>query len=66
LIGQPALSIPCGFTSPSLPAGLQIIGRPFDESMVLRISYTYQQATGWHNVRPPVAEPGTAREVTAG
>jgi aspartyl-tRNA(Asn)/glutamyl-tRNA(Gln) amidotransferase subunit A len=66
LIGQPALSIPCGFTSPGLPAGLQIIGRPFDESMVLRIGYTYQQATGWHNVRPPVAEPGTAREVTAG
>jgi Asp-tRNA(Asn)/Glu-tRNA(Gln) amidotransferase A subunit family amidase len=66
LIGQPALSIPCGFTTHGLPAGLQIVGRPFDESMVLRIGYTYQQATTWHDVRPRVADAAAAREVPAG
>ncbi len=49
----PALSVPCGFTTAGLPVGLQIAGRPFDEAMVLRVGYAYEQATGWQ-LRTPV------------
>jgi aspartyl-tRNA(Asn)/glutamyl-tRNA(Gln) amidotransferase subunit A len=54
LAGLPACSVPCGFTKDGLPIGLQIIGRPFDESMVLRVAYAYEQATEWHLRRPPI------------
>jgi aspartyl-tRNA(Asn)/glutamyl-tRNA(Gln) amidotransferase subunit A len=42
LAGLPAMSIPCG-TVVGLPAGMQIIGRPFDEETVLRVGYAYEQ-----------------------
>ena len=48
LAGLPALSLPCGFDSEGLPIGLQIIGRHFDESKLLRVAYAYEQATEWH------------------
>lgn len=51
--GHPALSLPCGFSN-GLPIGLQIIGRHFDEAMVLRIGHAYEQATTWHTRRPPL------------
>jgi aspartyl-tRNA(Asn)/glutamyl-tRNA(Gln) amidotransferase subunit A len=47
LTGLPALSVPCGFVE-GLPVGLQIIGKPFDEATLLRIGYTYEQLTHWH------------------
>ena len=47
LTGLPALSVPCGFIN-GLPAGLQLISKAFDEEKLLRIGYTYQQATDWH------------------
>lgn len=53
LLGLPALSIPCGFDAQELPIGLQIVGRPFDEELVLRIGHAYQQVTDWHEWRPP-------------
>jgi aspartyl-tRNA(Asn)/glutamyl-tRNA(Gln) amidotransferase subunit A len=53
--GLPALSLPCGFDHAGLPAGLQLIGRPFEEAMVLRAGQAYQQATTWHTRRPPMA-----------
>ena len=49
----PAISIPCGFTAGGLPIGVQITGRVFDEQSVLRIAYTYEQATSWHHRHPP-------------
>jgi aspartyl-tRNA(Asn)/glutamyl-tRNA(Gln) amidotransferase subunit A len=52
--GLPAISVPGGFTSSGLPIGLQIAGRPFDESTVLRVAYTDQQAARWYEQRPPV------------
>jgi aspartyl-tRNA(Asn)/glutamyl-tRNA(Gln) amidotransferase subunit A len=52
VLGLPAVSIPCGFTSKGLPIGMQIIGRAGDETTVLRLAHTYEQATGWHSRRP--------------
>ena len=54
LANVPALSINCGFTYEDLPVGLQIAGKPFDESMVFRVAHAYEQATDWHTRRPPV------------
>ncbi|MFH0901220.1 MAG: amidase family protein [Pseudomonadota bacterium] len=51
LAGLPGMSIPCGFTSGGLPIGLQLLGRPLDESSLLRIGSAYQQATDWHTRR---------------
>jgi len=52
--GLPALSLPCGFTRAGLPVGLQLAGRPFDESTVLRAGHAYEQATQWHLRTPPI------------
>ncbi len=49
--GQPAITVPMGFTSGSLPAGLQILGRLFDEARIIAIAYSYEQHT--HHRRPP-------------
>ncbi len=48
LAGLPAISFPCGFTINGLPIGLQVAGRSFEESTVLRIAHAYQQLTDWH------------------
>lgn len=53
--GLPALSLPCGFTRGGLPIGLQIAGRPFDETTVLRVGHAYEQATDWHRRIPALA-----------
>ncbi|MGE5333822.1 MAG: amidase, partial [Nitrososphaerota archaeon] len=50
--GQPALSVPCGFTSDGLPIGLQIVGARFGEATVLRLGHAYQRVTDWHTRRP--------------
>lgn len=54
LTGQPALSIPCGLTRDGLPVGLQLVGRPFDEALLLRIAARFEGATHWHERRPPL------------
>jgi len=48
LAGLPAISFPCGFTAGGLPIGLQVVGKPFEEAMILRIAHAYQQLTDWH------------------
>lgn len=57
LAGVPALSICCGFTSEGdggIPLALQIAGKPFDEATVLRVAHAYEQATPWHERKPPI------------
>ena len=54
LSNTPALSINCGFTPGNLPIGLQIAGKPFDESTLFRVAHAYEQATDWHTRRPPI------------
>jgi aspartyl-tRNA(Asn)/glutamyl-tRNA(Gln) amidotransferase subunit A len=51
LAGIPGISIPCGFID-GLPAGLQILGKHFDEATILRVAHAYQLATEWHLARP--------------
>ena len=47
----PAISLSCGFVD-GLPVGLQLIGPSLGEEAILRAAYTYEQATGWHTMRP--------------
>jgi len=51
LAGLPTASVPCGFVD-GLPAGLALVGRPREESTVLRAAHAYQRATDWHERRP--------------
>jgi aspartyl-tRNA(Asn)/glutamyl-tRNA(Gln) amidotransferase subunit A len=55
LAGLPGLSLPCGLTQEKLPAGLQILGKPFAEETVLRVAYTYEQNRGFDMGEPPIA-----------
>ena len=46
LAGVPGISVPCGSSKEGLPIGVQILGRHFDESTVLRLAHAYEQARG--------------------
>ena len=52
--GQPAFTVPMGYTSGNLPAGLQFLGRMFDEPTLIRVTYAYEQGT--KHRKPPVLE----------
>ncbi len=53
--GNPAMSVPCAFSSTGLPIGLQIVGRHHDDWGVLQLGYAFEQETKIGNRRPPVA-----------
>jgi len=53
IAGIPAISIPGGFAD-NLPIGMQIMGKPFSEEILLRIAFAYEQATDWHNRKPKI------------
>jgi aspartyl-tRNA(Asn)/glutamyl-tRNA(Gln) amidotransferase subunit A len=53
LAGLPAASVPCGFVD-GLPVGLALVGRRLEEGKVLPAAHAFQQATDWHERRPPV------------
>jgi len=50
--GVPSLALPCGFTQDNLPIGMQLIGKMFDESLLLKLGCAYQQVSDWHKRRP--------------
>src|SRR4029077_4731438 len=54
-LALPSLSIPSGFTRSGLPVGMQLIGRSFDEAMLLRIGAAFQRATDYHQRVPKAA-----------
>jgi aspartyl-tRNA(Asn)/glutamyl-tRNA(Gln) amidotransferase subunit A len=54
-LGLPSLSIPSGFTRSGLPVGMQIVGRSFDEAMLLRIGAAFQRATDFHQKVPKLS-----------
>ncbi|MGZ5176936.1 MAG: amidase [Burkholderiales bacterium] len=51
--GAPAIALCNGYTATGLPLSMQIAGRPFEETTVLRIAHAYEQATPWRERRPP-------------
>lgn len=51
LAGLPAMSLPCGYVG-KLPVGLQLIGKPWDEGLLLAAAHAYQRRTAWHRVLP--------------
>jgi len=53
IAGIPAISIPAGFAD-NLPVGIQIMGKPFSEEILLRIAFAYEQATNWHIRKSPL------------
>ncbi len=60
LTGVPALSIPCGLSKEGLPIGLQMVGRPWEETQLLRAAYTYERVSGTVGQRPPLARTAAA------
>jgi aspartyl-tRNA(Asn)/glutamyl-tRNA(Gln) amidotransferase subunit A len=52
LNGAPAASVPCGFDSQGMPVGLQIVGRAFEDSIVLRAARAFEQAQPWAGRKP--------------
>ncbi|MCB0475509.1 MAG: amidase [Flavobacteriaceae bacterium] len=52
--GQPAFTVPMGFTAENLPAGLQFLGRMYSEPTLIRLSYSFEQGTKYR--KPPFLE----------
>jgi Asp-tRNA(Asn)/Glu-tRNA(Gln) amidotransferase A subunit family amidase len=61
--GQPVLALPNGFGGNDLPLGMQILGRPFGETTILKIGHAYERATEWHTRRPNLVRGATAPDV---
>jgi aspartyl-tRNA(Asn)/glutamyl-tRNA(Gln) amidotransferase subunit A len=53
LAGLPALSVPCGYTAATLPVGLHLTGRPWDEGTLLRLGDAFERHTDWTARHPP-------------
>ena len=53
-LGLPALALPAGFDGGGMPLGLQLVGKPFGEALLLNFGHQYQRATDWHRRRPPL------------
>ena len=58
VIGFPALTVPAGFTTDRLPVGVEFLGRPFTEALLLRLGFAYEQGT--HRHEPPPTTPALA------
>jgi amidase len=54
--GQPAVTIPAGFSSAGLPIGFQIVGRPNGDFDLLALAATFEAARPWLHLRPPLLE----------
>jgi aspartyl-tRNA(Asn)/glutamyl-tRNA(Gln) amidotransferase subunit A len=54
LAGIPGLSLPCGFSTTHLPVAVQLVGRPYDEALLIALGRAYQSITDWHRRTPPI------------
>src|SRR5215831_17350228 len=48
--GHPALALPAGKSSAGLPISMQLVGRFFDDPLLMRVAYAYQHATDWNKI----------------
>lgn len=55
ITGLPAIALPCGFSRNGLPLGMQLVGRPFADGLVLAAAHAYEHAAGWYLRTPDVA-----------
>ena len=60
LVFVPVIAVPAGFTTDNLPAGITFMGRPYDEGTMIKLAYSYEQAT--HHRRPPGTTPPLPNE----
>ena len=60
LVGVPGLSVPCGFSSAGMPIGLQLFGRPWEESLLYRVAHRYERSAGQGRSVPPAVEAALA------
>ena len=56
MTGQPASTVPAGWTDDGLPVGMQIVGRRLDDALVLRASAAFEAAAPWRDRWPPMLE----------
>jgi len=54
-LGLPVIAVPCGFTPGPLPVAFQLVGRPFNEGLLLSAAAACQARTDWHTRAPAVA-----------
>jgi len=54
LIGFPAITVPCGFTTAGLPIGLQLAAGPWKERTLLKAAYAFESVTDWSKTQPPI------------
>jgi aspartyl-tRNA(Asn)/glutamyl-tRNA(Gln) amidotransferase subunit A len=54
LTGHPAIGVMTGLSSGGLPLSMQLVGKSFNEKMVLRVAAAYEQATQWHAKHPAI------------
>jgi amidase len=60
LAGAPAISVPVGFGPGGAPMGMQLIGPPGADLLVLQAAHAYDQASGWTRRTPRIADSGAA------
>ena len=53
--GQPAISVPAGWTASALPVGIQIVGRRLEDALVLRAAAAFEMVHPWAGRRPDVS-----------
>ncbi|MBT3332110.1 MAG: amidase [Rhodospirillaceae bacterium] len=54
LTGSPALTMPAGFTKAGMPVAIQLVGRHFEEDILVRAGHAYQRETDWHLQHPAI------------
>ncbi len=52
IAGLPGINVPCGLNNEGMPIGFQLIGKPFDESTIIRAAYTYEKNTNFRKNKP--------------